>query len=139
MNLSIQLTSFSHPPIQHGHPFQLVTLLSHQFLTLLESEPCILPVLLHIICHCDFNQGSIFSLDVLVTLLLDHQKQLRVLSWYGTSLSVPSSVGWLKIRSARSGQMLCLLSFVSASLFKRNQFPRQRKEINTIYWVGLLT
>lgn len=96
-------------------------------------------MLLHIIYCYDFNQGNIFSLDILVVLLLDGQKQPGVLARIASFLSVPSSADWFKIRSARSRQILGL-AFISfcISFFKRNQFPRQRKEINTVGWVLLL-
>lgn len=85
---------------------------------------------LHIVCYCDFHRGSIVSLDVLITLLLDHQKLLRTLSWYGIGLSVPSSVGRLNIRPARSGQIQHL-----RISFQKESVPRA-EEGNNYYLLG---
>lgn len=113
-------------------------LLRHQFLLFLELESCLLPVLLHIICYYDFHQGNIFSLDILVTLLLHHQKQPRALASLASFyLLFPLGTG-SKSHQQDPDRSCVLLSLLSAFLFRRHQFPRQRKEINTVCWVLLL-
>lgn len=135
-SLSVQMASaFPRPPPSTARPSSGFMLLSYQLLIFPEPETCVRPLSLHIICYCDSHQGNLFSLDLLVTLLLDHQKQPRMFSaWYRLILSVPLR-GRIPIRSASSRHIPSLAFISSCPSFQRNPFPWQRKEINAIYRV----
>lgn len=109
-------------------------LLSHQFLIFLESKSCVHPVLLHIICHYDCNQGNILSLDTLAALLLDHKKQPRMLASIA-SFSVLSSLDWLQIRSARSRKILGL-GFISFCISFQKESISKAEEGSKYYLLG---